>query len=156
MITSPPKIIVMLIGLALGLVGLADTASARDINLGGDRQDRVGSISRHVATTVLPKNVIALPTMVAPVQDSETGRWKNVMVMAYLAPTETATGMKMQLMRAQIARAAGPVLNSKPANTLQSARLGTQLAKDCIRLAADQTLGKSWPGDVYIRSLVVF
>ncbi len=156
MATPSSKYIIILAGLALGLMGSVDLASARDINLGGNRQDQVGSISRHAPTAELPKNVVALPTVVAPVQERETGRWKNVLVAAYLAPTDTATVAQMQLLKAQIARAVGKTLNTKPADQLQGARSGPRLAKECVHLAAEQTLGRSWPGDVYIRSLVVF
>lgn len=145
--------------LATGLIAAvawAAPASARDINLGGHRVEQLHSHTDNELTSKVPDTAIALPRVVASVQNRETGRWQRVLVDAYIEPNDKATLGKMRDLVKDIVARAGPQLQSRPAEFLESAHSGTREAKDCIRQAAEESLGRSWSGNVYIKSLAVF
>lgn len=137
------------------LCAWATTASARDISLGG-RKDAGNWHGANEVPFRLPDNVVALPTLVASVQDTETGRWKRVQVDAYLAPSDTVTTLRLRALAKDIANRARPGLRAQPAESLEPAYSGLKAARQAIRLAAQESLGRNWNGDVYIRSMTMY
>ncbi len=147
---------VFLAALLFGLGASVSDAAARDITLGGHREEQRHSNSDNQLTAKLPDNALALPRMVASVQNRETGRWQRVLVEAYLQTADSkALGQARDHLK-DIAERVRPELQSRPAEFLEAAHSGVREAKDCIRLAMEQSLGHSWSGDIYIRSLAVF
>lgn len=146
---------VFLAGLAFGLGASVSDAAARDITLGGHREEQRHSPDNQVQAK-LPDNAVALPRLVASVQNRETGRWQRVLVDAYLQSTDSkAMGQARDHLK-DIAERAGPQLQARPAEFLEAAHSGAREAKDCIRTAMEESLGHSWAGTIYIRSLAVF
>ncbi len=147
---------VFLAGLAFGLGASVSDAAARDITLGGHRDEQRHSYTDNQFKAKLPDNAVALPRLVASVQNRETGRWQRVLVEAYLQSADSkALGQAREHLK-DIAERAGPQLQSRPAEFLGAAHGGSREAKDCIRLAMEESLGHSWSGNIYIRSLAVF
>jgi hypothetical protein len=146
----------VLSALSLGLLGLVPSAEARDINLGGHRTETQGSANPNQHRYQLPPNVVALPRVVASVREKSTGRWKRVLVDAYVVPTDAYTREKMRGLSQDIAKRLRPQLEAQSAESLQAAYQGSKAARLCIHEAAAQSLGRGWDGEVYIRSLAVF
>lgn len=147
---------VFLTGLAIGLGSFVSDATARDITLGGHREEQQHSKSDNQLKAKLPDNAVALPRLVASVQNHETGRWQRVLVDAYLQTSDSkALGQARDHLK-DIAERARPQLQARPAEFLEAAYSGAREAKDCIRMAMEETLGHSWTGTIYIRSLAVF
>jgi hypothetical protein len=147
---------VFLGSLAFGLGASVSDAAAKDITLGGHRDDQRHSYTENQLKAKLPDNAVALPRLVASVRNRETGRWQRVLVEAYLqSPDSKAMGQARDHLK-DIAERAGPQLQSRPAEFLGAAHSGAREAKDCIRLAMEESLGHSWTGDIFIRSLAVF
>lgn len=147
---------VFLAGLAFGLGASASDAAARDITLGGHREEQRHSNTDNQIQAKLPENAVALPRLVASVQNRETGRWQRVLVDAYLQTGDSkALGQARDHLK-DIAERARPQLQSRPAEFLGAAHSGVREAKDAIRLAMEESLGHSWSGNIYIRSLAVF
>jgi hypothetical protein len=140
--------------LAVALFGSMSDALARDITLGGNREEKRQSDNQFTAK--LPDDALALPRLVATVQNHETGRWQRVLVEAYLQSSDRRTLGQVRDHLREIADRAGPQLEARPAEDLAAARNGPREAKTCIRLAAEESLGHSWAGNIYIRSLAVF
>jgi len=140
--------------LALAIFGTMPDALARDITLGGHREEKRQSDNQFTAK--LPADALALPRLVASVQNHETGRWQRVLVEAYLQSSDRRTLGQVRNRLKEIADRAGPQLQARPAEYLAAARNGPREAKTCIRLAAEESLGHSWAGNIYIRSLAVF
>lgn len=131
-------------------------ASAKDINLGGHRTEQLHGHAPNEVPARLPETAIALPRVVASVQNHQTGRWQRVLVDAYLEPTDSKTLGQMRDKLKDIAERVRPQLQSRPAEYLEAARGGTREAKACIQQAAEESLGHGWTGNVYIKSLAVF
>jgi hypothetical protein len=143
---------VMIFGLA---VPMSD-AMARDITLGGHREEKQHSNSDTQFKAKLPEDALALPRLVASVQNRETGRWQRVLVDAYLQSADSKAMGQVRDRLQDIAKRARPQLQARPAEFLEAARSGPREAKDAIRLAAEESLGHSWAGNIYIRSMAVF
>lgn len=142
--------------LVIGLGSSVSDANARDITLGGQREEQQHSKTDNQLTAKLPENAVALPRLVASVQNRETGRWQRVLVDAYLQTSDSkALGQARDHVK-DIAAAAKPQLQARPAEFLEAAHSGVREAKDAIRLAMEEALGHSWSGTIYIRSLAVF
>lgn len=145
--------------LATGLIAAAAwaaPASARDINLGGQNVETRHSYSTNETKAQIPETAIALPRVVASVHNRVTGRWQRVLVDAYIEPKDKATLGQMRDLVKDIVAKMRPQLQSRPAEFLESAHSGTREAKDCIRQASEESLGHSWDGNIYIKSLAVF
>ncbi|PKU22778.1 hypothetical protein [Telmatospirillum siberiense] len=147
---------VFLTGLVMGFGSFGSDALARDITLGGHREEDQHSKTDNQFKAKLPDNAVALPRLVASVQNRETGRWQRVLVDAYLQTSDPkALGQARDHVK-DIAAAAKPQLQARPAEFLESAHSGVREAKDAIRLAMEEALGHGWSGTIYIRSLAVF
>ncbi|MTJ81212.1 MAG: hypothetical protein F8N37_09360 [Telmatospirillum sp.] len=149
--------------LAAGVVAAAmvfclsvTSASARDISLGGHRVEQRHELAPNEIPSKLPDNALAMPRVVASVQNHETGRWQRVLVDAYFQSSDSRSLSQVRDHMKDIVAKAGPRLQSRPAEFLEAAHGGARAAKECLRLAAEETLGHSWQGDIYIRSLAVF
>jgi hypothetical protein len=147
---------VFLAGLVSALVTPVSDAEARDLTLGGHRADQQHSNIKNEIKAKLPENALALPRLVASVLNKETGRWQRVLVEAYLQSTDHKVMGQVREHLKDIAERARPQLQSRAAETLEAAREGPSEAKNCIRLAMKESLGYSWSGDIFIRSLAVF
>ncbi len=146
----------VLAGAVFGLALSASNATARDITLGGSHEDQQEGHSENEIMAKLPSDVVALPRLMASVQDSTTGRWSRVIVEAYLQSTNIITLSQVKRRVKDIAILARPQLGARPAETLGNAKIGMREAKDCIRNAVEESLGHDWSGNIYIRSLAVF
>jgi hypothetical protein len=131
-------------------------AQASDLLMGDVEQDAKIRPPKNQIKSKLPTNVLALPRLEAPVRNQKTGAWQRVMVEAYLQSNDRETLDQMRQHLKDIAQKARPRLQARPAENLGEARDGPDEAKNCIRLAAEESLGHQWAGDVYIRSLAVF
>jgi hypothetical protein len=141
---------------ALGLVASSGAAAARDINLGGHRAEQLQSTAPNEVMSKLPDDALAIPRVVVSVQNRETGRWQRVLVDAYFQSANHHALSQVRDRMKEIVAKAGPRLSDSPAEFLGSAHSGMRTAKDCLRLAAEETLGHSLDGDIFIRSLAVF
>jgi hypothetical protein len=153
---SVKSVLFCLMAALLAAAGVAGDAMARDITLGGHRQDLRQGLPDNEVAGKLPEDAVALPRVVASVQNHETGQWRRVLVDAYLQSSDRRALSKARDRVMDIAANARPQLQTVPAESLGEARSGMREAKDCIRLAAEQALGRDWPGNVFIRSLAVF
>ncbi|MDR3437018.1 hypothetical protein [Telmatospirillum sp.] len=154
--SAPLTTSLFLAAMLFGLGASVSEASARDISLGGHREEQRHSLSPNETQAKLPDDALALPRVVVSVQNHETGRWQRVLVDAYFQSADHHALSQVRDRLKDIAAKAGPQLQTKPAEFLQSAHGGARTAKDCIRLAAEESLGHSWGGSIFIRSLAVF
>jgi hypothetical protein len=141
---------------ALGMCVSAMPAAARDINLGGHRAEQLHTTPPNEVLSKLPDNALAMPRVVVSVQNHETGRWQRVLVDAYFQSANHRALSQVRDRMKEIVAKAGPRLSDSPAEFLESAHSGVRTARDCLRLAAEETLGHNWEGDIFIRSLAVF
>lgn len=149
------RLVWMLLATLLLTVVPLTHAKARDITLGGHRQEQTGKQAPNIISPHLSDDVLPLPRLVASVHNGETGRWQRVLVDAYLQPDAKMLSQTKDHLK-DIAERAKPQLQSRPAEFLEEAHGGTRAAKDCIKTAMEESLGHSWSGKIYIRSLAVF
>jgi hypothetical protein len=140
----------------LGLTAAPSAALGRDVTLGGDRVETGHGDPANQPPFHLPDSVLTLPRVVAYMRNQETGRWRKVLVDAYLQPADGKTLSQMRERLQDIAKRTRPQMEAHPAEFFEAAYEGPREAKHCIRLAAEESLGRSWAGEIFIRSLAVF
>jgi hypothetical protein len=135
------------------LASALQMADARDINLGGTKAAPGVTVP---PPTKLPPNIVTLPTIVVAIR-KEDGGWHHVRIDAWLAPQDTATARVMDDKKTSIVKVSETTLpGARGFSALQSAADGNLVAKDVIRAAAEQTIGRPWTGEVLIRNILVY
>ncbi len=140
-------------GVAIALIGLATplapSAEAREIHLGGTN-------SQSGAPSKLPPNIVELPSVVMLLR-REDGGWRHIQIDAWLAPQDVPTAKDLDGMKTTVVQQIKEGLpGPRGFETLQSAREGSQAAKELIHAAAERSLGRAWSGEVLIRDMLVY
>lgn len=151
------SLIIWSLAFLVGLTFAASTANSRQINLGGHKgqagEDHLGP---NELPFKLPANTVQLPTLSAPVLNVGENRWRVLHVDAYLAPKDSSTAKVMEAMKKIIAAQAVRELPGNSFETMLSPYSGPKQARETIHAAAAKAIGRSWDGDVYIRSMTVY
>jgi len=135
--------------LVLLLGGMVTPAAAREVRLGGSQS------STQPAPKLAP-NIIELPTIEISIR-KEDGGWRHIRIDAWLAPKDVAIARDMDGMKTSIVKRAQEDLpGSRGFDVLKSAREGNEAAKEVLHLAAEQSLGHPWEGEVLIRNMLVY
>ncbi len=138
---------------AIAVVGLVllpmPAAEARDIRLGGTN-------SQPGAPPRLAPTIVELPTITLALRRDDGG-WHHIQIDAWLASEDETTARELEdIKSAVVLRIKEDLPGPQGFEVLQSAKDGAVAAKEIIRGAAERSLGRSWPGDVLIRDMLVY